>query len=95
MKNSYYVYILTNRRNGTLSIGITNNLIRRIEEHKNDLADGFTKKYGLHTLVHYEIYQTPIDAISREKQIKEWKRSWKLQLIEENNPTWKDLSNDF
>jgi putative endonuclease len=95
MNNPYYVYILTNRRNGTLYIGVTNNLIRRIEEHKNDLVEGFTKKYGLHTLIHYETYQMPIDAISREKQLKEWRRKWKLQLIEENNPTWRDLSDDF
>ncbi len=87
----YYVYILASKRNGTLYIGVTNNLVRRIWEHKNDLVEGFTKKYGVHRLVWYEIVDTPLAAITREKQLKKWNRVWKLRLIEEMNPDWKDL----
>ncbi|MDA8241345.1 MAG: GIY-YIG nuclease family protein [Nitrospiraceae bacterium] len=92
---TYYVYIMCSRRNGTLYIGVTSDIIKRIYEHKNDLVEGFTKKYCEHCLVWYEIYETPEDAIQREKQIKKWKRGWKLRLIEENNPEWKDLYNDL
>ncbi|MDE3037198.1 MAG: GIY-YIG nuclease family protein [Pseudomonadota bacterium] len=87
----YYVYILANIRNGTLYIGVTNDLIRRVCEHKNDLADGFTKKYGVHMLVWYEATENIEAAITREKQIKKWNRKWKLELIEKMNPDWKDL----
>lgn len=90
MRN-FYVYILCSRRNGTLYTGVTSNLIKRVYEHKNNLADGFTKKYCIHHLVWYEVHQTAENAITREKQIKEWKRAWKLQLVEEANPSWKDL----
>ncbi|MDO8570046.1 MAG: GIY-YIG nuclease family protein [Candidatus Daviesbacteria bacterium] len=87
----YYVYILSSKRNGTLYIGVTNNLIRRAYEHKNDLVEGFTKKYGVHDLVYFESCQDVTEAIIREKQMKKWKRQWKIQLIEKQNPTWKDL----
>jgi putative endonuclease len=90
MKN-FYVYILCSKRNGTLYTGITSNLIKRVYEHKNNLADGFTKAYAVHHLVWYEMHQTAETAITREKQIKAWKRAWKLRLIEESNPEWTDL----
>ncbi|MCE5250408.1 GIY-YIG nuclease family protein [bacterium] len=86
-----YVYILASKCNGTLYIGVTNDLIRRVYEHKNDLVEGFTKKYGVHLLVYYEQYDKMVDAIQREKQLKKWKRQWKIELIEEENPEWKDL----
>ena len=87
----YYVYILANKRNGTLYVGVTNNLIRRIYEHKNNLIKGFTKKYRVHTLVYFEQYDDVEIALQREKQLKWWKRRWKLELIERDNPRWEDL----
>jgi putative endonuclease len=87
----FYVYILCSKRNGTLYIGVTSDLIKRIYEHRNDLVDGFTKKYGVHRLVWYETHDSAESAITREKQIKKWKRAWKLKLIEQNNPEWNDL----
>ena len=87
----YYVYILASKRNGTLYAGMTNDLVRRVYEHKNDINEGFTKKYGVHTLVYYEIFQTPYEAIKREKQIKKWNRNWKIERIEAHNPGWEDL----
>jgi len=93
MKN-YYVYILCNKRNGTLYTGVTSGLIKRLYEHKNNLVDGFTKKYNIHCLVWYEIHESAEVAISREKQIKKWDRKWKLELIEKNNPKWNDLYED-
>ncbi|MEI8123861.1 MAG: GIY-YIG nuclease family protein [bacterium] len=94
MKN-YFVYILASKKNGTLYIGVTNDLIRRVDEHKNNLADGFTKKYNVKILVYYEHTENIESAITREKQMKEWRRSWKIELIEESNPEWKDLSLDI
>jgi len=91
----YYVYILASKRNGTLYTGVTNDIERRTEEHQNDLVDGFTKKYHVHILVYYEKYNFIHDAIQREKRIKEWRRKWKLPLIEEMNPEWKDLSAEW
>ena len=88
---SYYVYILASKRNGTLYIGVTNNLIKRMYEHKNNLVEGFTKRYTIHTLVYYEIYTDSKTAIYREKQLKWWKRSWKIDLIKKNNSKWSDL----
>ena len=90
MKN-FYVYILCNKRNGTLYTGVTSRIIKRIYEHKNKLVDGFTKKYNLHRLVWYEIHETAESAITREKRIKKWERKWKLELIEKENPGWNDL----
>ncbi|MBA7534953.1 hypothetical protein ES705_27203 [subsurface metagenome] len=90
-ENRYYVYILASKRNGTLYIGVTSNLIKRIYEHKNNLIEGFTKKYNIHNLVYYEITEDVNSAITREKQLKIWKRNWKIELIEKNNPGWKDL----
>ncbi len=92
---NYFVYILCNKRNGTLYTGVTSDLIKRIYEHKNNLVDGFTKKYNVHSLVWYEIYESAEAAINREKQIKKWKRKWKLELIEKNNLAWNDLYDDF
>jgi len=90
MKN-FYVYILCSKRNGTLYIGITSDLIKRLYEHKNDLVNGFTKKYNVHRLVWYEIHESAESAITREKQIKKWKRAWKIKMIEQSNPEWNDL----
>ena len=92
---TYYVYILASKRNGTLYIGVTSDLIRRVCEHKNDLIEGFTKKYQIHQLVYYEQTNDVREAITREKQMKKWKRSWKIELIEEHNPEWKDLYDDI
>jgi len=89
--SSYYIYILASKRNGTLYVGFTSNLARRIYEHKNDFIEGFTKKYGIHNLVYFEECDDRDAAIRREKQIKEWKRRWKLEMIEKVNPEWKDL----
>ena len=88
---SYYVYILTSKRNGTLYIGVTNNLIKRIYEHKNNLVEGFTQRYSVHKLVYFEETSDINSAIKREKQLKKWNRKWKLELIEKKNPNWKDL----
>ena len=85
------VYILANRRNGALYTGVTGNLGARVWQHKNDVAEGFTRKYGVHTLVYFELYEDMDSAINREKQIKNWQRKWKLELIEKQNPTWRDL----
>ena len=86
MKKQFYVYILCSKRNGTLYIGVTSDLVKRVFEHKNDLVEGFTKKYKVHRLVWYEAHDSAESAISREKQIKKWKRMWKLKVIEQNNP---------
>ena len=88
---AYHVYILASERNGTLYIGVTNDLIRRIHEHKEDVVKGFTKKYGVHRLVHYEEFGDSTTAIQREKNLKHWVRKWKTDLIEASNPTWRDL----
>ena len=85
------VYILASQRNGTLYIGVTSHLVQRIWQHKNDLIEGFTEKYGVHGLVHFELLDDMPSAITREKQLKKWNRAWKLALIEKQNPTWQDL----
>jgi len=92
---TYYVYILASKRNGTLYVGVTDNLKRRIYEHKNNLIKGFTQKYNIHNLVYYEETNDVKIAIEREKNLKNWKRKWKLELIEKENPQWKDLSLSF
>ena len=88
------VYLLASKRNGTLYCGVTSNLVQRIWQHKNDLVEGFSKRYGVHILVWYEAHETMETAIAREKTIKEWKRAWKLKIIETMNPTWRDLYED-
>ncbi len=85
------VYILASKRNGTLYIGVTSDLGKRVWEHKNNMVEGFTKRYGVHQLVWYEVHEGMKSAIEREKQLKEWKRKWKLELIESINPSWEDL----
>lgn len=92
---SPYVYILASRRNGTLYVGVTSDLAKRIWDHKNDVVAGFTKSHGVHTLVHVEAFETMAEAILREKQLKKWRREWKLNLIEKTNPNWRDLYDDL
>jgi putative endonuclease len=89
------VYILASQRNGTLYVGVTRDLARRVFEHKENAIEGFTKEYGVHTLVFYEFHETMNDAMTREKRIKNWRREWKLQLIEQSNPQWRDLYQDL
>jgi putative endonuclease len=90
---AYYVYCMASRRNGTLYLGVTNDLIRRVYQHKNKTLGGFTARYDVNSLVWYECYDDPTSAISREKELKKWRRAWKLALIEDMNPTWTDLFN--
>ncbi|MHB9102598.1 MAG: GIY-YIG nuclease family protein [Sulfuricella sp.] len=85
------VYILASRRNGTLYVGVTSDLVKRIWQHKNDQAEGFTKKYAVHDLVYFESHENMLSAIQREKQIKKWQRNWKVEMIEAKNPNWTDL----
>ncbi len=92
---TYFVYILASQRNGTIYVGVTSDLRRRVWEHKHNLVKGFTKEYSVHVLVYYEQHQDIEEGILREKQIKAWKRKWKLALIENNNPDWKDLYNEI
>jgi putative endonuclease len=87
----YYVYLTASKKHGTLYLGVTNNLIRRIYEHKSKVVPGFTAQYNVTRLVWYEIYDDAITAISREKELKKWRRDWKIRLIEEDNPDWSDL----
>jgi len=94
-RNDYYVYILASKRNGTFYVGFTSDLAQRIYAHKNNLVEGFTKKYGVHMLVYYETSGDYEGALQREKQIKEWKRRWKIELIERDNPEWRDLYEDI
>ena len=89
--NRYFIYILTTKRNGTLYIGSTSNLIQRIWQHRNKLILGFTEKYHVHQLVYYEEHQNIMEMAHRERRLKKWCRKWKLDLIEEFNPTWRDL----
>ena len=95
MEKQFFVYILTNRAYGTLYVGITNDLIRRVWEHKNNVVKGFTAEHGLHDLVWYEVHGDPIEAITREKRIKKWHRDWKVNLIQAKNPDWKDLYSEI
>jgi len=95
MSKTYYIYILASKKNGTLYIGVTNNLERRVYEHKNGLIKGFTEKYSIHILVHFEETQDIYSAIQREKLLKSWNRKWKTDLIEKENLLWRDLSEDW
>jgi putative endonuclease len=85
------VYILASQRNGTLYVGVTSDLVKRAWEHRNNVVEGFTKRYGVHLLVWYELHESMDSAIQREKRLKEWKRKWKVQMIEKSNPNWEDL----
>ena len=87
----YYVYLLASRRYGTLYLGVTNDLVRRVYEHKTKAAPGFTKRYNVDRLVWFEIHDEILSAIEREKKLKKWRRDWKINLIEESNPNWADL----
>jgi putative endonuclease len=91
MERHAAVYILTSRRDGPLYIGVTSNLLARVWQHRNDLIEGFTRRYRLHRLIYFEVHDSMYAAISREKQLKEWRRGWKLELIEKSNPEWRDL----
>ena len=94
-EKSYYSYILASKPYGTLYNGVTDDLVRRVWEHKNNLVEGFTKRYGVHRLVYFEQCGSIEGAITREKQIKKWKRLWKIELIEKMNPHWKDLYDEI
>jgi len=95
MNKTYYVYILASKRNGTLYIGVTNDLERRLFEHKDNFIDDFTKKYRVHHLVYFEFVNDVHAALQREKQLKRWTRKWKIELIEQANPKWYDLAENF
>lgn len=95
MNKTFYVYILASKQNGTLYIGVTSDVLKRAYQHKNKMLDGFSKKYEVDKLVYYEIYDDSLSAITREKRLKKWRRKWKLRLIEEKNPLWKDLYNEI
>ena len=88
---AYYVYILASKKYGTLYIGVTSDLVRRVHEHKTKVVPGFTKRYGVDKLVLFEIFDDPTNAIAREKELKKWRRDWKTRLIDEQNPNWDDL----
>ena len=90
-ERQYYVYILASERYGTLYIGVTNDLVRRVWEHKNDVLEGFSQEYSTHRLVWYEVHEDPYEAITREKRLKKWNRDWKVNLIQTTNPSWDDL----
>ena len=91
MDKRYYVYILASRRNGTLYVGVTNDLLHRVWQHREEIIPGFTKRYGVKMLVHYEVFESIHAAIQRETNLKRWKREWKMKLIQETNLEWEDL----
>jgi putative endonuclease len=95
MEKTSYVYMLASARYGTLYLGVTSDLIKRISQHREGLADGFTKKYGIKQLVWFEIHAEIVSAITREKQLKKWNRAWKIELIQKENPYWRDLYEDL
>ena len=95
MKKQFYGYILASKRNGTLYTGVTSDLIQRVWQHEQDLVEGFSKKYRVKKLFYYEVHDNAESAITREKQIKKWRRKWKLRLIEEKNPQWKNLYDEI
>jgi putative endonuclease len=88
---AFYVYLMASRRNGTLYLGVTNDLVRRVYQHKTKAIPGFTSRYGVDRLVWFESYDDPTTAITRDKELKKWRRAWKIRLIEESNPNWRDL----
>jgi putative endonuclease len=94
MKKRFYIYIMASRQNGTLYLGMTSNIQRRVHEHKNHVLSGFTDKYNVSVLVYLEFHETFESAVIREKRLKKWKRGWKLELIEKQNPAWRDLADD-
>jgi len=95
MGKQYFVYIMASKYDGVLYIGVTNNLLRRVYEHREGVADGFTKKYNIKKLVYYEVHQDIHEAILREKRLKKWNRAWKIKLIAETNPNWVDLYDEI
>ena len=95
MVKQFYVYILASKRNGTLYTGVTSDLVKRVWQHKEDIIDGFTRKYAVKMLVYYEVFCDAESAITREKQINKWQRIWKLRIIEDKNPLWKDLFHEI
>ena len=95
MMRVFYVYIMASKRDGTLYVGMTSNLLRRVYEHKQGMIEGIAKRYGVKMLVYYERYSKTIDAINREKCLKKWNRAWKVRIIEKMNPEWKDLSKEL
>jgi putative endonuclease len=92
---AFHVYVLASKRNGTIYVGVTSDLIRRVHGHRQDVVDGFTKEYGVHQLVYFEEHADAITAIQREKNLKHWVRRWKIELIEKTNPTWRDLYDEI
>ena len=95
MGKQFYVYMMASKRNGTLYLGVTSDLVKRVWQHKTGRVESFTKKYGVKLLVYYEIHESAENAITREKQIKKWNRAWKLRLIEEKNSEWQDLYSEI
>ena len=95
MQKTYFVYILASKRNGTIYVGVTSDLIKRVWEHKNKFVKGFAEKYDVTMLVYYEVFHDPENAIKREKRLKNYKRKWKIDLIEKENPGWSDLYDDI
>jgi len=94
-RSMYYVYLLASRKQGTLYLGVTNDLVRRVYQHKHKMTPGFASRYGVDRLVWFECYDDPVTAITREKEIKKWRRAWKIALIEKENPDWRDLYPDI
>ena len=95
MGGPFFVYILASKRNGTLYVGVTNNLVRRLTEHKAKLVPGFTRQYGVDQLVYFEMFDSILEARAREHSLKHWRRAWKIDLIEKLNPDWRDLSSEL
>ena len=95
MDTPFFVYVLASKRNGTLYIGVTNNLGRRLSEHKARLVPSFTRKYNVHQLVYFEAFESILEARAREHSLKRWRRAWKISLIEKLNPDWRDLTDEL
>jgi putative endonuclease len=92
---AFFVYILASKRNGTLYVGMTDDLVKRVWQHRNDVIPGFTKRHGVKTLVWHETHESRESAFARERQLKKWNRAWKLELIESINPSWRDLADEL